>query len=156
MPYYPPPSTGGGGNAFGTIAVSGQSDVVADAAPDTVTLVAGSGVTITTNAGTDTVTLTAAPAAAVAGTATLDFGAAPGGHIATATVTGQTGILSGSHVDAFLMGSDSTADNNDYAHAIAPIKVRCVSITAGTGFTLQGTSDDVLTGTFTVHWVWSN
>src|SRR5688500_118082 len=33
---------GGGGNAFGTVAVSGQSDVVADQANDTLTLVAGS------------------------------------------------------------------------------------------------------------------
>jgi len=50
-------SGGGGGNAFGTIAVSGQSDVVADAAPDTLTLVAGTNITITTNAGTDSVTI---------------------------------------------------------------------------------------------------
>ena len=44
-------------NAFSTIAVSGQSDVVADSATDTFTLVAGSNVTLTTNAGTDTVTI---------------------------------------------------------------------------------------------------
>lgn len=46
-------------NTFGTIAVSGQSDVVADAAGDTLTLAAGSGISITTNASTDTVTITA-------------------------------------------------------------------------------------------------
>lgn len=46
-----------GGNAFGTIAVSGQSDVVADSATDTLTLVAGTNITLTTNAGTDTVTI---------------------------------------------------------------------------------------------------
>lgn len=49
----------GGGNNFGTIAVSGQSDVVADASNDTLTLVAGTNVTITTNAGTDTITINA-------------------------------------------------------------------------------------------------
>ena len=43
--------------AFKTVAVSGQSDVVADGAEDTLTLAAGSNVTITTNAGTDTVTI---------------------------------------------------------------------------------------------------
>lgn len=48
---------GGGTNSFGTIVVSGQSNVVADAAPDTLTLVGASGVAITTNAPTDTVTL---------------------------------------------------------------------------------------------------
>lgn len=50
---------GGGGNAFGTIAVSGQSDVVADSASDTLTLVAGSNVTLTTSAGGDSVTIAA-------------------------------------------------------------------------------------------------
>jgi parallel beta-helix repeat protein len=48
--------TVGGANAFGIIAVSGQSNVVADESSDTLTL-AGSGVTITSNASTDTVTL---------------------------------------------------------------------------------------------------
>ena len=43
-------------DVFKTIAVSGQSDVVADANTDTLTLAAGSNMTITTNAGTDTIT----------------------------------------------------------------------------------------------------
>lgn len=51
--------TGGGSNAFSTIAVSGQSDVVADSSSDTLTLVAGSGITITTNAGGDSVQIAA-------------------------------------------------------------------------------------------------
>ena len=58
---------GAPGNTFGTIAVSGQSDVVADATNDTLTLAAGTGVTITTNATTDTVTISAA-SAAISGT----------------------------------------------------------------------------------------
>ncbi len=52
-------SNSGGGNAFGTIVVSGQSNVVADTSSDTLTLVQGTGITITTNAGTDTVTIAA-------------------------------------------------------------------------------------------------
>ena len=52
--------TGGGGgttqNLFETIAVSGQSDIVADSATDTLTLVAGSNMTITTNASGDSIT----------------------------------------------------------------------------------------------------
>ena len=48
---------GGGGNYFGKVAVSGQSDVVADADPDTLTLVNGAGIAITTNATTDSVTI---------------------------------------------------------------------------------------------------
>ena len=48
-----------GGNAFATIAVAGQSNVVADSATDTLTLAAGSNITITTAAGSDTVTIAA-------------------------------------------------------------------------------------------------
>ncbi len=50
---------GGGGTvteAFKTIAVSGQSNVVADAAADTLTFIAGSNMTITTDASTDKIT----------------------------------------------------------------------------------------------------
>ena len=50
---------GGGGSvseAFKTIAVSGQSDVVADSATDTLTFIAGSNMTITTNASGDSIT----------------------------------------------------------------------------------------------------
>jgi hypothetical protein len=46
------------GNSFGTVAVSGQSNVVADQANDTLSIAAGSGITITTTPGTDTVTIT--------------------------------------------------------------------------------------------------
>lgn len=46
-------------NTFKTIAISGQSDVVADSATDTLTLVAGSNITLTTNASTDTITIAA-------------------------------------------------------------------------------------------------
>jgi len=45
--------------AFRTIAVAGQSSVVAETAEDTLTLVAGTNVTITTNAATDTITISA-------------------------------------------------------------------------------------------------
>lgn len=44
---------------FETIAVSGQSDIVADAATDTLTVAAGANVTITTTAGSDTLTIAA-------------------------------------------------------------------------------------------------
>ena len=51
---------GGGGNAFTTVAVSGQNNVVADSSTDTLTLVAGSNVTLTTNDSSDSVTIAAA------------------------------------------------------------------------------------------------
>jgi len=45
-------------NAFSNVAVSGQTTVEADAKTDTLTLVAGTGVTITTDATTDSITIT--------------------------------------------------------------------------------------------------
>ena len=54
--------TGGGGTvteAFRTIAVSGQTDIVADSATDSLTFAAGSNITLTTNASSDTVTIAA-------------------------------------------------------------------------------------------------
>jgi hypothetical protein len=45
-------------SSFETIRVAGQPDVVADSSTDTLTLVAGPGITITSNSVTDTVTIT--------------------------------------------------------------------------------------------------
>jgi len=53
-------SAGGGGNAFETISVAGQSSVVAEQASDTLTLVAGTNVTLVTDASADSVTISAA------------------------------------------------------------------------------------------------
>ena len=57
-------------NAFSTVAVSGQSDVVADSKTDTLTFVAGTNITITTDAGADSITINAS-----GGSASSDFGA---------------------------------------------------------------------------------
>lgn len=45
-------------NSFNTIAVTGQSNVVADSSSDTLTLEAGTGIAISTNASTDTIVIT--------------------------------------------------------------------------------------------------
>ena len=53
-------SSGGGGsqNLFSTFAVSGQNNVVADSTTDTLTFVAGTGITLTTDASADSITIT--------------------------------------------------------------------------------------------------
>ena len=59
--WYNATATLGGGSlssSFETIRVAGQPDVVADSSTDTLTLVAGPGITITSDAVTDTVTIT--------------------------------------------------------------------------------------------------
>ncbi len=49
--------TGSSQNIFKTIAVSGQSDIVAGSNSDTLTVAAGSGITVTTNSGTNELTI---------------------------------------------------------------------------------------------------
>ena len=76
---------------FKTIAVSGQSSIVADSFEDTLTVAAGNaGITLTTNAGTDTLTITNSGVLSISGTAD---------QIGAATVSGVTtltnlGVLS--------------------------------------------------------------
>ena len=55
---------GGTQDVFKTIAVAGQSDIVADGVADILTLIAGTNITITTNAGADSITINAAGAGA--------------------------------------------------------------------------------------------
>ncbi len=84
--------------AFKTIAVSGQSDVVADSPIDTLTLV-GSGITITTNASTDTITFTGAAAALTVGTTVISSGTTTrilydnGGVLGEYTLTGSGTVV---------------------------------------------------------------
>ena len=60
MPRYNGGSSGGSTeDVFKTISVAGQSDVVADTSTDTLTFVAGSNMTITTDASGDQITFTA-------------------------------------------------------------------------------------------------
>jgi hypothetical protein len=90
------------------------------------------------------------------GTATIDFGAAPGTNVATAAVTGQATILSTSYVQAWLCGADSTADHNGAEHTFLPLwlTVNASTITAGTGFTLTAFTELRLAGQVKVRWSW--
>lgn len=138
-------SLGGGGGSTDPEIVR---DTIASA------LVAGSGVTITVDDPGNTITIAAG--AANGGTATLGFGAAPGSSTASATVTGQTGILSGSRIRAWVQGS--TADFNEYEHSrLLPMVVALgvSDVVAGTGFTIQAATEHRLTGDVAVKWEWA-
>ncbi len=90
------------------------------------------------------------------GTATLDFGATPADE-ASVVVTGQTGIVSGSHAEAFFM-QETTADNgvDEHAEAAALCPLVCSDIVAGTGFTIRAHPIAMLgLGQFSVRWVWN-
>jgi hypothetical protein len=81
-------------NAFSNVAVSGQTTIAADAKTDTLTLVAGTGITITTDAGADSVTIT--------NSAT---GANAFGNVA---VSGQTTVAADSTNDTLTLAAASS------------------------------------------------
>ncbi len=56
-PQGPAGADGTSPNAFTTISVAGQDNVVADGVDDTLTIAGGSNVTVTTNASSDTITI---------------------------------------------------------------------------------------------------
>jgi len=152
---------GGGGAAsdsFATIAVAGQSSVVADSATDTLTLIAGTGITITTDASTDTITFTNAQntfsTVAVSGysdvvadsaTDTLTIAAGTGISITTDAGTDTVTITStvSAGATAFTGLSDAAGLTVDrfYLPAITMLDVTANSTTAYR-FDQYGTTDD--------------
>ena len=88
--------------AFKTITVSGQSNIVADSFEDTLTVASGTGIALTTNAGTDTLTITNSGVTGLAGTAgQIGVSAATGSVTLTNLgVTSLTGTVGGIGVSA--------------------------------------------------------
>lgn len=71
------------------------------------------------------------------GTALLDFGVFPGASDTSLVITGQTGIVAGSLVEAWIRPV-ATADHTDTEHMVETLKVFAANIIAGTGFTIYG------------------
>lgn len=94
---------------------------------------------------------------ATGGTATIDFGAAPGTNIATVVVTGQASIGAASRIKVWFQGG-STADFNEYEHLfILPGSVSLVAgtIVNGVGFTIYATTQLRIRGNVVCRWEWS-
>lgn len=87
------------------------------------------------------------------GTATIDFGSSGQSSLATVVVGSQTGLTAAGSVESWMQG-DATADHNAFEHLVAGITLRCGDVGTDT-FTIYASTDWHLTGTFTVHWVWS-
>ena len=130
-----------GGNAFETISVSGQSNVVADSSSDTLTLVAGTGMTITTNASSDEIT----------------FASAGGNAFGNIAVSGQTTVAADQSSDTVTLvgagGIDITTDASTDTVTLtqnasfSPLVTDLFTATSGqTAFTLTQTpaSEDTL------------
>ena len=117
-------TSGGGGasNSFETIVVAGQSSVVADSSTDSLTLVAGPGMTITTNATTDAITLINS------GVTSLTAG--PG--ISISSTTGSVTISSGPQYSFSVAGDDSTLRTIDNGESIKFIGAGLVTTATST------------------------
>ena len=135
--------------AFRTIAVAGQSSVVAETTADTLTLVAGSNITLTTNAATDTITIAASGGGGGSTDLTMTRTAnavtiTPSGGGAAATIPQASdtaaGVLTAAHhAQIAALGTMST-------QAAAAVAITGGSITGTTvsGVTLSGSSTPTL------------
>ena len=114
---------------FTNVAVSGQSTVAADSTAATLTLVAGSGIGITTNAGADTITIT---------------GSAVSNSFVNVAVAGQSTVVADSTADTltFVAGTNVSLTTDAGADSIT------INSTGGGGtFTLTGDVTGSGTGT---------
>jgi hypothetical protein len=91
------------------------------------------------------------------GTATINFGTT-GLNETSIAVTGQATISATSKVEAFIMAdnisANRTASDHRYFNIMAGLT--CGTPTAGTGFTIYGTSLQKLTGQYLINWVWAD
>jgi hypothetical protein len=144
-------------NSFTTISVTGQSDVVADTAADTLTLIAGTGITLTTNATNDSITITnsvadtdtnttySIKASTTTGGATLDLDAGGSGSgTDSVTFAGGTGItVSRTDANTITVASSVTDTNTTYSiNAVdGTTGKKIIRLTAGG----SGSGDDDIT-----------
>ena len=91
------------------------------------------------------------------GTATIDFGVAPGSNEASIAVTGQTEITALGKCEAWVMGDDTSTDHTASDHKYFPVfaSLTCGTPSAGVGFTIYARSTQKLTGNWTVRFVWA-
>jgi len=103
-------SGGSSNNTFSTISVVGQSPVIADSATDTLNLVAGANVTISTNPNTDTITISAqATEGGDSANSFATINADTGTTSANSSVDTLT-VLGGTNIGTTINGDELTID----------------------------------------------
>jgi len=130
-------ASGGGGSAsdsFKTISVSGQSDVVADSSTDTLTLVAGSNMTITTDASGDSITLSSS-------------GGGGGGGGSIGIQSGGTQITSSASTINFVGTGITMSDDGSTTDIHIPVSTRTTTRTVATN------AQTTFSATYTVGYV---
>ena len=89
------------------------------------------------------------------GTAQIDFGAWPGSNEASVEVP-ATGVTTDTHVEAWVMGSDSTNDHTAADHRYFPVFAALTTAPGTDTFTVYARSAQKLQGAWAVHYVWAN
>lgn len=91
------------------------------------------------------------------GTGIIDFGASPAEE-ATVTVSGQAGLVSTTHIEAWFQHGDSTADNgiDEHEEAAAVCPIACKWTVDGSFEAKAMPISAVGIGTFKFHFAWSN
>ncbi len=142
-------ATGGAANAFSTLAVSGQSNVVADSTTDTLTLVAGTGMTLTTDASADSITF----ASSGGGGGTMPFTAFDGSTdnivLSSASTAGALPVtLAGGTSDPINM-TGTTQTLTSYADDDGDTKVEVERTSDNDTVHIKAGGTDVITATST-------
>ena len=119
-------------NVFSTIQVSGQNDVVGDSNSDTLTFVAGSGISLTTDSANDTITITNT---GTSGGSTEDV-------FKTIQVSGQPDVVADSSTDSLTLeagdGIEITTDDAADSISFRETKSRLLSPLGYLTFTSDG------------------
>ena len=106
-------------NAFSTIVVAGQSSVVADQIGDTLTLAAGSNVTLTTNSLTGTVTISSTATGGAASNSFSTIAVATQNNIVADSSTDTLTIVAGSGIS---LATDATTDTITITNTISTFR----------------------------------
>lgn len=89
------------------------------------------------------------------GTAEIDFGAWPGSNEASVTVP-AVGVTAQTHVEAWVMGGDSTTDHTAADHRYFPLFAALTTDPRSGAFDIHARSTQKLQGAWAVHYVWAN
>jgi hypothetical protein len=149
------------GDDFSKISVSGQSDIEADQSGDTLNFANGTGISITTDAGTDTLTITNSSPNIVTdlslGTSTsttLDINSSDGANVTIpAATTNEAGLLTTTQFDklAYItvtqaVDLDTISDNEHLAASINATNANGLSIDASAQEISLAVADSTTTG----------
>lgn len=94
--------------------------------------------------------------AGAASTATVAFGGGAGTDRASVTVSGQTGLTTAGHAEAWI-SRDTTSDHSADEHEQLARDSRVLTEITGAGvFVVSVVCDTTWTGDFAVHWVWND